>query len=802
MKHPLSLLSLSVGLFACTGSPSPTPDAATPDARSDLGGDVGDAPTPPRSRLSIERVERRIGTRDLMFASIEMQQSGEPLAEALGRDLAGYDRYMLPTDRYADPAQDGGSPEVDLLGFASAVESYEYSKNHMNMLAFESAAGFSFAHAPLHNPRGLSGEAAVGLLRDKVQRYAIATHAGVRSAPGGPPLGFVAVPPPTDNPLNILGFGGFWPTLHPFPGFDPSMRPSTASTRGCSLTSGYGASAGSSITVGDYECGYSTLHLLTRNDALSTDFSISPGASGWSGWKYALWVINYLQLFHDVDSNAVDRVPEAMLSVVGREGNTLVGTQAGGEDPGTAGTFLGSSDVEGFQAAFMIDQLDNQAWHWLSQLTTRDGTTLGGFGDLREALAYDYTSPLRWIPASIAVTETREPGGYPRPSRYMVRSSDSQLQDLLGLLGSYSELFAITDRNNTDVGGAQTARAWFDGDPFPADNLRPDGEDTLHDRALAMVKFTLVTLDRAHRDPASGLLADRVTFAAGAPSRGATLSTTSAAYTVVALRLARRSLGSQLTLYSNSTPDTAVLSTALDAAGLRGAPEGHTVAQRLTALLRAHADLLLNQLTTPQGDARRGYDLTTRAPTAGDGDLDAHTAALRGLLEAFLATGDARYRDRAEAVFQRLEALFWDPSARVYRSDRGADAPVLFTPVRFGLLQGSLREFLKLVAQRPGQLELAALVQSRLARINKLVLNGWDDRDGDDTVDWPEECALVEDNLPRGGLQMAERALTGETGLEGMTPTADRDHDCVPEIDDAFLPAALASELRFRVTRP
>jgi hypothetical protein len=293
-----------------------------------------------------------------------------------------------------------------------------------------------------------------------------------------------------------------------------------------------------------------------------------------------------------------------------------------------------------------------------------------------------------------------------------------------------------------------------------------------------------------------------VTFSAGAPARGTTLSTTSAAYSVVALRVARRSLGSQLTLYSNSTPDTAVLSTALDGAPLRSAPEGHTVAQRLTTLLRAHAELLLGQLTTPQGDARRGYDLAARRALPEEGDLDAHTAALRGLLEAFLATGDARYRDRAEAVFQRLEALFWDPSARLYRPARAADTPVVYTPVRFGLLQGSLREFFKLVASRPGRLELAALVQARLARIDKLLLNGWDDRDGDDTVDWPEECILIEDNLPRGGLQVAERALTGETGLEGMTPTSDRDHDCVPEIDDAFLPAALASELRLRVTRP
>ena len=49
-------------------------------------------------------------------------------------------------------------------------------------------------------------------------------------------------------------------------------------------------------------------------------------------------------------------------------------------------------------------------------------------------------------------------------------------------------------------------------------------------------------------------------------------------------------------------------------------------------------------------------------------------------------------------------------------------------------------------------------------------------------------------HIPRGGLQMAERALTGETGRatdEGTIgpPSIDRDSDCVPEVDDAQLPA-------------
>jgi hypothetical protein len=86
-------------------------------------------------------------------------------------------------------------------------------------------------------------------------------------------------------------------------------------------------------------------------------------------------------------------------------------------------------------------------------------------------------------------------------------------------------------------------------------------------------------------------------------------------------------------------------------------------------------------------------------------------------------------------------------------------------------------------------------LEARIARLNKLVLNGWDDRNGNDKVDYPAECMRTEATLPRGGLQLAERALTGELGAQDGAPTSDRDKDCVPEIDDARLPAGLASEI-------
>src|SRR5450755_2992955 len=110
------------------------------------------APVPQTLRLDVSAVDTTFDTRDHFIAAVEMQISGEPLAESMGRDLGGYSRDFVcqlsecSASIYYDPAlNDGvtGGPNgrIDLPGFASAVESYEYSKQPMNNIAFESGVG-------------------------------------------------------------------------------------------------------------------------------------------------------------------------------------------------------------------------------------------------------------------------------------------------------------------------------------------------------------------------------------------------------------------------------------------------------------------------------------------------------------------------------------------------------------------------------------------------------------------------------------------------------------------------------------
>ena len=128
------------------------------------------------------------------------------------------------------------------------------------------------------------------------------------------------------------------------------------------------------------------------------------------------------------------------------------------------------------------------------------------------------------------------------------------------------------------------------------------------------------------------------------------------------------------------------------------------------------------------------------------------------------------------------------PDVRAFRTTAGVSDVLTYTPLAFGALEGALRQYWKLVARRPGSERVASELFERLKRTHKLIINGWDDANGNDLVEYPDECTGA-------GLQMGERALTGELGT---AMSGDRDQDCVKEISVAKLPASLAAVLVLR----
>ncbi len=810
---------------------------------SDLdAGDGGPSDAGELPFLTATLVSHQFDVAEHMRASYEMQLSGEPFATLLGYKLTGFNRTLALTDQYLDPAT--GLQITDPLGYAMAVESYEYSKQPMNNLSFESGAGLSLQFGPVLNPDQVSGPGAYTLLLNRFQQFAAESISG-----GVPGKNLIVSPAPASNPLNYYGWPGLWPEFAEFSSFDPTIYPLPGGVNTCTFSGslgalGYGGGVSPfNLLIANYECDYNSLNLPFRDTQVNK--TLTPEALGYVVQKQGIWSINYWGTLQDTGGHPIIQVATGDITSVGQPGNVVIGQYPDPNDPtgqrmldGAPGVYLGDIPMEGWQGLLMQEETDNKAELLLTQMLSTDGTMLvsaasllpdagfrttyagaldawvsdGGAPDGGAVDAgplwflptvpdpaalgadnYSYDSPLLYFPAAIAVVETPTAPVpiynnelFPQPTAFSISDASSQLAGLNGLRAGFGEAFAFTDQNNGSVGGSAPFLATYDGDPFPLDDGRPDGEGTLHDRALGVLKIALVDLDRLHYDPINQVLVDSATVSGGKITRGSRVSTVELAESIVAMRNAFRALNGSLQLYSNDTPDSQGVPSALDAAPLRGAPFAGSLQSHITALIQAQANFLASKLVNANGGVVNGYDLQMQTTDPSPTDLAAETAAIRGLLDAYLATSNGAFRTLAIQIYADLQSRFWMTDIQCFRTTAGVDTPMQFTPLRFGLLSGSLRQYYKLVASSPGREAEGTTLLAEFKRSYKLIVNGWNDRNQDDEVEYPDECTGA-------GMEMAERALTGELGHP--SDRGDRDKDCVKELSYVSLPAAMGAEL-------
>jgi hypothetical protein len=769
---------------------SVTKDGATADVVYDRAAYDGSSPPgAPRVPVYATVVSKRVDVQSLLFAAGEMQISGEPFASGFaGRNLGDYDRNYIPPDQYIlDNGGDDPIPTTDLFGFSTAVESYEYSKYYMNMVVQESTAGVSLANGPL--VAALPGATSLDRLRARMQD--LLSNAGTDVG------GYAKLPAPVGNSQNYLGFPGQWPSFLPFADWDPAMNPTLAVVQSCTFQGGYGGVGFGSNISPLYECAYNTTHLANREQQV--DKVLTPALLGFATWKQAIWAIDFAGRIHDTGNNQVNAVAPGDLAQVVQHGNQVVAT----DPPGAAaGTYIGSSPLEGMWGLTMLANMDNEAAWLVGSAVTTDGQKLGGaFASSMDALKYDYTSPLAWFPASLAVTEDTTVVPFPAVASVSIADATSRTIDLSALLLGHAMLFGTSDPRNKGVGQRVGFQCVYDGDPFPADDGLADGEDTLHDRTLSVMKVAFVDLDRIHSDPTLGVLVDTATVGAGGVTRGGTVTTTALAHAILALRQTVLSLNGSISQYGapdpspaadlkgilNPLPFTPPASSALDGGA---AP---LFSQRVRQVFAANATFVRDVLTQADGTVANGATIAAgkATPATDPASLESQTAAVRALTEGFLMTGDETFRTRARAVATRLAGDFYSAPARMYRQQAGGPDQVHMTPERFAWLQSALRETYKTLSV-PGDPVLdRGVLEERIARTNKLYLNGWDDLNGNAVVDKPQECL-------GGRMQMAEQALTGELGRDGVgRPTADRDGDCVTELAHATSASVLASDVLF-----
>jgi len=796
----IALVAAAASLAGACGSQQQAvpPPLGSDDGSADLDapGDVAyervpydgnSPPAAPRTPVNAETTSNRVDVQSLLFAAGEMQISGEPFASGFaGRNLGDYDRTYLPPDQYIlDNGGDDPMPVTDLFGFSTAVESYEYSKYYMNMEIQETTAGVSLANGPV--VAQLPGATSLDRLRARMQD--LLSNAGTDVG------GYATLPAPANNTQNYLGFPGQWPEFLPFKDWDPTIHPNTQVVQSCTYQGGYGGLGFGTTIDPIYECAYNSLHLPNRDQQV--DKVLVPAVLGYAAWKQALWAIDFAGRIHDTCNNQVNTVTAAQLPLIGQHGNTVLAQDNGA----CVGTYIGSSSLEGMWGLTMMATMDNEAEWLIESATTSDGLTLTGMPSRMAALQYDYTSPLVWFPAAMSVTEDETVMPYPAVSSVTLTDATSRSIDLAALLLGHAMLFGTSDPRNAGVGQRVGFQAVFDGDPFLPDDGVADGEATVHDRSLAVIRLAFVDLDRVHADPSTGVILDTATVTAGSVARQSTVTTSTLAHVLLALRQTVLSLNGSITQYGapdpspladlggilNSLPFTPPASAALDG-GV--APD---FSQRVRQVFMTNAAFVRDVLTQPNGTVANSATITGAqvATSTSPTTIESQTAAARAMTEAFLMTGDETYRDRARAVLGALASGFYSVAARMYREQSGGPDQIHMTPERFGWLQSALRETYKVLSV-PGDPVLdRALLEDRIARVNKLFLNGWDDLNDNQMVDQPQECL-------GGRLQMGEQALTGELGRDAIGQAVpDRDGDCVLELAHAGAASVQASDVFF-----
>ena len=798
---PIALGAGTCLAVACSSTPQAAPgtdgDGAV-DGSTDGGGGSRDAtyeqvpydgtslPSATRVPVYSQVLSDRVDVQQLLFAAGEMQISGEPFASGFaGRNLGDYDRNYIPPNQYIlDNGGDDPIPITDLFGFGTAVESYEYSKYYVNMVIQESTAGVSLADGPL--VATLPGATSLDRLRARMQN--LLSNAGTDIG------GYATLPAPSNNDQNYLGFPGQWPVFLPFADWDPAMNPTLAVVQSCAYQGGYGG-LGFGTTIDPlYECAYNSTHLVNRDQQV--DKVLVPVVLGLATWKEALWAIDFAGRVHDTCNKQVTTIAPSDLPTVGQHGNTVTA-----QDPGACvGTYIGSSALEGMWGLTMMGAMDNEAQWLLDSATTTDGLTLSAFPSKMAALQYDYTSPLVWFPAAMSLVEDETVVPSPAIASVAITDATSRSIDLAALLLGHSMLFGTADPRNVGVGQRVGFQAVFDGDPFPADDGVADGEDTVHDRSLSIIRLAFVDLDRIHADATLGVITDTASIHGGQVTQSGTVTTATLAHVVIALRQAVLSLNGSISQYGapDPSPEADLLgilnplpfhppaSTDIDG----GAP---VFSQRVRQVFLTNAAFVRDVLTQADGTVANSATIAggVATPSTAPTTIEAQTAAARALTEAFLMTGDVTYSARARAVIKQLATSFYSAPARMFREQANGPDQIHMTPERFGWLESALREAYKTLFV-PGDPVLdRAVLEDRIERVIKLYANGWDDLNGDQIIDSPQECLA-------GRLQMAEQALTGELGRDGLgRPTADRDGDCVIELAHAQKASVQASEVLF-----
>lgn len=579
--------------------------------------------------------------------------------------------------------------------FVSGIESYEYSEEAMYALNYQSTMGPHLVNGPANKARG-------GELADLGKRVIEMATA----------VGF----PVSEVPQNM------YPISLPYVSGSPefAQKPDTTTVNGdeVEITTAKGNSKTVQTEVPAYFRDYKS---LAWNDA-SFDKSFNPAATGGILLKEVMWSQDFLGGMH---VTTTDEEVEAESAIMDQDGQHSLGVSAA---DGFNGMLLTEMSVDKMQ--IMQDKMGF------------DGKTLG----VKFGPDYNPSKKPIWFAHKVAVTEGQE-NGVKSIQALKVTDGSSSLRDTWLMLWPVSEFFAYSDQRTANTAQNSAFLAVFDGAPFaaaPKVNIDANEKnDVIATDAFSLSNnlsnLLFKNIAALHYNKAKG------TFVTENKSgkQGNKVDTYDAAYSIVALSIYQRAKDALPVGYASAESGDVDLKT--------------DAGKEALMMIKGQADFIINKLVTKNGLVADGATLSKTVKVDDGKSLDAQFAAIRGLVAAFLATDDVKYKQAARSIYLAVEKNMFDKNINTWASVPGK--ATIHTPYTAAAISGGLREVILHLKNEEGENEPA------------LELTTLTDR----YVSWFR-------GVINGGMQLAEwMGDSGENQLKGSKST-DTDEDGVHQI--------------------
>lgn len=579
--------------------------------------------------------------------------------------------------------------------FATGIESYESSEEAMYALNYQSTMGPHLVNGPVNTARG-------GQFSDLNKRITEMANA----------VGF----PASDIPQNMYPISIPYVSGHP----EFAQKPDTTTVDGgeVEITTAKGKRKTVPTVVPAYVRDYKT---LAWNDA-TFDQSFNPAATGGILLKEVMWSQDFLGGMHVTQT---DEEVEAESTTMDQDGKHSLGVSA----------------ADGFNG-MMLTEMSIDKLLIMQQKMGFDGQTLG----VKFGPDYDPAKSPVWFAHKVAVTEGTA-NGVKSMAGLKVTDGASTLRDTWLTLWPVAEFFAYSDQRSANRAQNPAFLAVFDGRPFAAapkaNTDGNDNNDVVADDAFSLANnisnLLFKNIAALHYNDEQGTFVTEYNDG----QQGNHVDTYDAAYTIVALSIYQRAKDALPVGYASADSGDVNLKTAAGKEAL--------------AMIKSQADFIIERLISDNGLVFDGLTLSKIIKLNNNKSLDAQFAAIRGLVAAYLATDDVKYKQAARSIYLAVEKNMFDKKINTWATVPGK--ATIHTPYTEAAISGGLREAILHLKNEEGEnepaLELTALTD-RYVSWFRTVING--------------------------GMQLAEWiGDSGENQIKGSHST-DTDEDGVPQI--------------------